>query len=293
MSGFDIIEPVSELDGDLKRYIRQQMTELQIPGVAVGMAYGDAIAVGGFGVTSIENPLSVTGDTVFQLGSITKTMTATAVMQLVDEGSVDLDRPVQDYLPDFRVADPDISKAVTVRHLMTNTGGWRETSSRRPGGGDDALSILVDRQAKLKQVTPFGTRWSYSNAAFDVLGRILEVHYGKPYEDLMQEQIWAPLGVRDACYFAHDVVLKKVLRRPRHRVIRPAGRQAVGDGTLLVARGDDDDERQGPAAVRAVPPRDPGAEQAGTEGRDERADAPPGHARRGERRPAGSPAAWA
>ena len=225
MSGFDIIEPVSELDGDLKRYIRQQMTELQIPGVAVGMAYGDAIAVGGFGITNIENPLSVTGDTVFQLGSITKTMTATAIMQLVDEGSVDLDRPVHDYLPGFRVADPDISKAVTVRHLLTHTGGWEGDFFEAAGWGDDALSILVARQAKLKQVTPFGTLWSYSNAAFYVLGRILEVHYGKPYEYLMQEQLWAPLGVRDACYFAHDVVLRRF-----------SVGHAIGSSGLQVAR---------------------------------------------------------
>jgi CubicO group peptidase (beta-lactamase class C family) len=209
MSGFDIIEPVSELDENLKRYIRQQMTELQIPGVAVGMAYGDAIAVGGFGVTSIENPLSVNGDTVFQLGSITKTITGTAIMQLVDEGSLDLDRPVQDYLPDFRVADPEISKAVTVRHLMTHTVGWEGDIFEAAGWGDDALSILVGRLAKLKQVTPFGTLWSYSNASFYVLGRILEVHYGKPYENIIQEQLFAPLGIRHACYFAHDVVLER------------------------------------------------------------------------------------
>jgi CubicO group peptidase (beta-lactamase class C family) len=207
MSAVDLTNVTAPLDPDLLDYVREQMTELQIPGVAVGVAHGDAVAVGGLGVTSIENPLSVTGDTTFQLGSITKTITGTAIMQEVERGRVDLDATVRTYLPDFAVADPDISAQVTVRHLMTHTSGWEGDIFEAAGWGDDALSTMVGRLKKLRQVTPFGTMWSYSNAAFYPLGRILEVLYGEPYETIIQRELFEPLGIEHAGYFAHDIIL--------------------------------------------------------------------------------------
>ncbi|MGX7678585.1 serine hydrolase domain-containing protein [Jatrophihabitans sp. DSM 45814] len=209
MSVVDMSEATAPLDPALVDYVHEQMTELQIPGVAVGIAHGDDVAIGGFGVTSIENPLSVNGDTVFQLGSITKTLTGTAIMREVDQGRIDLDERVRSYLPDFAVADEEISDRVTVRHLMTHTSGWEGDIFEAAGLGDDALATMVGRLRKLRQVTPFGTMWSYSNAAFYPLGRILEVLHGEPYETVMQREILAPLGIKHACYFAHDVVLQR------------------------------------------------------------------------------------
>jgi CubicO group peptidase (beta-lactamase class C family) len=209
VSVIDMAEATAPLDAELSTYVRQQMTELQIPGVAVGISHGSDVAVGGFGVTSIENPLPVTGDTVFQLGSITKTITGTAIMREVERGNVDLDATVRTYLPDFAVADAQISEQVTVRHLMTHTGGWEGDLFEAAGTGDDALATLVGRLRKLKQVTPYGTMWSYSNASFYPLGRILEVLHGEPYETVIQRELFAPLGIRHACFFAHDVVLER------------------------------------------------------------------------------------
>ncbi|HEY2673179.1 MAG TPA: serine hydrolase domain-containing protein [Rugosimonospora sp.] len=207
MSAIDRSAMTGALDPELLRYVRAQMTELQVPGVAVGIAHGDDVAVGGLGVTSIANPLSVTGDTTFQLGSITKTITATAVMQEVERGRVDLDATVRTYLPDFAVADPEISAQVTVRHLLTHTSGWEGDIFEAAGWGDDALATLVGRLRKLRQVTPFGAMWSYSNAAFYPAGRILEVLYGEPYETVIARELFEPLGITNFGYFAHDIIL--------------------------------------------------------------------------------------
>ena len=224
-SAVDMTSATGALDPELVEYVRTQMTELRIPGAAVGIAHGAAVAFGGIGVTSVENPLPVTGDTVFQLGSITKTITATAIMQAVERGHIDLDATVRTYLPDFAVADPDISERATVRHLITHTGGWEGDLFEAAGWGDDALATLVGRLAKLRQVTPFGTLWSYSNASFYPLGRILEVLYGEPYETIIQREIFEPIGIRDACFFAHDVILKRF-----------SVGHAIGSSGLQVAR---------------------------------------------------------
>jgi CubicO group peptidase (beta-lactamase class C family) len=225
VSVIDMREATASLDRELSTYIRRQMTELQIPGAAVGVAHGSDVAVGGFGVTSIENPLPVNGDTVFQLGSITKTITGTAIMREVERGTVDLDLPVRTYLPDFAVADPEVSAKVTVRHLMTHTGGWEGDIFEAAGQGDDALATLVGRLRKLNQVTPYGTMWSYSNASFYPLGRILEVLHGEPYEAIVQREIFKPLGIEHACFFAHDIVLERF-----------SVGHAIGSSGLQVAR---------------------------------------------------------
>jgi len=113
-----------------------------------------------FGVTNVDNPLPVDADTLFQVGSITKTFTATAAMRLVDEGRLDLDRPLQTDLPDLRLVDPQVAAAVTPRHLLTHTAGWVGDYFSDTGRGDDALARYVAEMAELEQLTPLGAaRW--------------------------------------------------------------------------------------------------------------------------------------
>ena len=92
-------------------------------GGSVAAARAAAVAAAASGILNIDTGVEATTDSLFQIGSITKVWTATVVMQLVEEGQVELDAPVRRYLPDFRVADGDVSAAVTVRHLLTHTSG--------------------------------------------------------------------------------------------------------------------------------------------------------------------------
>ena len=181
-----------------------EMKRLKIPGVAIGIYHNDKEYTAGFGVTSIENPLAVTSDTLFQAGSISKTFTGTILMRLVEDGKVDLDAPVRTYLPKFKLADKDVTEKVTIRHLLTHTGGWVGDYFNDFGFGDDALAKMVRDIAKLEQVTPLGEVWSYNNTGFNIAGRVVEVVTGKPFEQVAGEMILDPLGMDMTFYFPDD-----------------------------------------------------------------------------------------
>ena len=95
-----------------------------VPGASIGVEHDGAEDAAGFGATSIEHPLEVDAETLFQIGSITKTVTGTLALQLVEKGELDLDAPIRRYLPALRLADDDVAERVTMRHLLTHTGGW-------------------------------------------------------------------------------------------------------------------------------------------------------------------------
>ncbi len=100
------------------------MEELSVPGVAIGILSDGEVETTGLGVTSVENPLEVTPDTLFQIGSISKIVTATAVLRLAAQGVLDLDAPLRTTLPDLRLQDEAAARALTLTHLLTHTGGW-------------------------------------------------------------------------------------------------------------------------------------------------------------------------
>lgn len=191
-------------------FVRDRMAVLNVPGVAVGITLGDREHAAGFGVTNVDHPLPVDGDTLFQIGSTTKTYTGTAVMRLVEAGQLDLDAPVRAYLPDFRVADPATSERVTIRHLVTHTAGWFGDDFTDPGNGDDALARYVAEMADLPQVAPLGEHFSYNNAALSVAGRVIEVLTGQTYEAAVRELVLAPLGMERSFFFAHEVITEAV-----------------------------------------------------------------------------------
>src|SRR6266511_3146587 len=105
---------------ELDEKIRAGMVKYGIPGVAVAVLYRGAEYVRGYGVTNVDYPVPVDGDTVFRIGSTTKTFTGTTVMRLVEQGLLDLDAPVRTYLPDFRVADEAAAARVTLRQCLNH-----------------------------------------------------------------------------------------------------------------------------------------------------------------------------
>ncbi len=223
----------------LSEYVVQLMKENQVPGVAVGLLVDGEEYVKGFGVTSVENPLPVTPETLFQIGSTTKTVTATALMRLVEQGLVDLDAPVRRYLPDFKVADEATAAAVTVRHLITHVAGWPGDVFTDTGNGDDAVAEYVARMAELPQITPLGELWTYNNAAFVVVGRVVEAVTGKPYEAAARELVLEPLGMTNSFYFPTEVMIRRfvvghMLKEEKLVIARPWNipRSAVPAGGL-------------------------------------------------------------
>ena len=190
----------------LSNQITEDMRYFHIPGVALGILYNDNLFTSCFGVTNVEHPLPVTDDTLFQIGSITKTFTAVVAMQLVEAGQLDLDVPVQTYLPSLRLADNTVANKVTLRHIFSHTGGWAGDYFHDFGNGDDALERIVDKLVDLPQLTTLGEVWSYNNAGFYIAGRILEVISGKTYESLVKETLLDPLGMSHSFYFPGDIM---------------------------------------------------------------------------------------
>lgn len=181
------------LQTKLAKFVEETAEKFKIPGVAVGMWVDSKEVYACHGITSIENPLPIDKDTLFVLGSVTKTFTATALMRLVAEGRVSLDSPVRQYVPELKLADEQSAEKITILNLLNHTSGldWRVDIDS--GEGDDALAREVAKLAELKLIAPPGTRASYSQAGFDLIGRIIEKVTGKTYEQAVASLIFKPL----------------------------------------------------------------------------------------------------
>jgi CubicO group peptidase (beta-lactamase class C family) len=176
------------------------------PGAAFAIMQGDDVVQCTAGVANLDSETPVTADTLFHIASISKVFTATLVMQLVDEGKLDLDVPIRTYLPDFRVADPEATKRVTARHLLTHTSGIDGDHEESFGRGDDALARYVESCASLRQQFPLGATFSYCNSGFNILGRIVEVLRDKTFDGALREHLIEPLGLRRTGTLPEDLI---------------------------------------------------------------------------------------
>ena len=181
----------------IDRYVRSEMDAQRIPGLALGIVHGDRIVhVQGFGHAD-RSRRQVTPETPFLIGSVTKSFTALAIMQLSEAGRLQLDAPVQRYLPWWRVADPDASAQITVRHLLYQVSGLsKATGNAYATSRDTHDSALEDRVRALSDAEltqPVGATWQYSNANYWTLGMIVQAVSGQSYETYVQQHIFDPL----------------------------------------------------------------------------------------------------
>ena len=180
-----------------------------VPGLAIGMIVGGEEHTTTLGVTSIENPLEVTDDTLFQIGSTTKTVTATALMRLAEEGELGLDDRVQDHVPELELADPTVAKSVTIRQLLNHTAGWAGDLFVDTGNGDDSTARYVEEMKELPQLTPPGMLGVYNNAGFTLAGRIIEKITGETYEQAAGHLVIEPLGMDHSLFEPAAVMLQR------------------------------------------------------------------------------------
>ncbi|WP_327000876.1 serine hydrolase [Dactylosporangium sp. NBC_01737] len=173
----------------------------KVPGATLGILRlrpggDDELVEAAHGVLNTDTGVATTTDSVFQIGSISKVWTATVVLQLVDEGLLDLDAPVIDVLPEFRLADPEVTKQVTMRHLLTHTSGIDGDVFTDTGRGDDCLERYVALLAEQTQNHPLGVTWSYCNAGFSLAGRVIEKLTGGTWDAALRARLFGPLGLR-------------------------------------------------------------------------------------------------
>ncbi len=184
----------------------------KVPGAQLGiLRYSpdrdDELVEASYGVLNLESGTPVTTNAVFQIGSITKVWTATVVMQLVDEGLVELDTPVVEVLPELRLSDPDVMKSVTVRHLLTHTSGIDGDIFTDTGRGDDCLEKYVELLAEAGQNHPLGATWSYCNSGFSLLGRMIEKLVGTSWDQALRDRLFTPLGLTRTVTLPEEALL--------------------------------------------------------------------------------------
>jgi CubicO group peptidase (beta-lactamase class C family) len=186
--------------------VRDAMVEYGIPGTALGILMDGEEEHAVFGLANLETGEPVTPETRFQIGSVGKTYTGTAIMQAVSSGKLDLYAPVRTYLPDFELMDESVAARVTVHHLLTHTGGWWGDTFFDTGDDDAAIARLVQEVLPtLPQQSPLGMFASYNNAGISVLGRLLEVVEDMTYREVMQQYLLDPLGMDNSTFDIADV----------------------------------------------------------------------------------------
>jgi len=175
----------------IDRYVDDARAEQGSPAITLVLVrHGEIVHRGAFGE-------GATAKTPFVLGSLSKSLTAVRLMQLVEAGAVELDAPVTRYLPSFRVADAEAGGHITVRHLLNQSSGL---TRRAPMAKGDGLSLEdhVDALATAHLAYPPGERHSYSSPNYLAVGRIIEVVAGAPFSSQIAEHVFAPLGMRNS-----------------------------------------------------------------------------------------------
>ncbi|NLG74414.1 MAG: beta-lactamase family protein [Chloroflexi bacterium] len=182
--------------GAVDRFITRQIAVQRIPGLALAVTRGDQVLyVKGYGNAGSGQPVSA--QTQFYIASVSKSFTAMAVMQQVEAGKIDLDTPVQTYLPEFTLADPTAASRITVRHLLNMTSGLSENGYaelQQPQPESSAERVTSLRIART--VAPPGTEYHYFNPNYGILARVVEVVSGQSFSAYLQTHIFQPLGMQ-------------------------------------------------------------------------------------------------
>jgi CubicO group peptidase (beta-lactamase class C family) len=179
----------------IRARVSELLAEYRIPSAAIGALHEGEITEFAVGLKNLSTQELATTETIYQCGSMTKTWTALAFMQLVDERKIALDEPVLTYLPGFRVADPEVSARVTPRHLLNHTSGIEEAYGN-PGEDDDVYERMVEDIVNAPQVHPLGHTHGYSAAlGYAMLARIMEVIDGKRWDGIMKVRLFDALGL--------------------------------------------------------------------------------------------------
>ena len=213
-------------EAQLREQVAKLAEELEVPGVGVGVVIGEEDHAAFHGVTSVEDPLTIDDKTLFQNGSTGKTYTSTAILRLVERGEMELDATVRTYVPELKLKNEQVARDVTMLQLLNHTAGWDGDLFENTGEGDDALDRYVARMATIEQVTPLGSTVSYNNAALGLAGKALEHVTGKPYEDVIHELVFEPLGMNRSFYFAKEIMTYRFAQ----------GHKQKADGTIEVVR---------------------------------------------------------
>jgi len=197
-----------------------------VPGIVAGVLHIDQATgvsqrfVASTGVTNTRTGVESTNDTICQIGSITKVVTATMIMQLREEGRLELDTPISEILTDLEFADVDASD-ITIRHLLTHTSGIDGDVFTDTGRGDDCLEKYVALMKDTRSLFSPGSGWAYCNSGWVLAGRIIEVLDGRTWDASLHERISARLGLHQFLTLPEQIIS----HRSQHGHVREPGKR--------------------------------------------------------------------
>lgn len=211
-------EPTAQ---EIDELAARAMETFQTPGIAIGVVKGgELVYAKGYGVREIGRPEPVDPDTLFQIASLTKAFTTAALGILLDEGKLDWDDPVIDYLPEFRMYDPWVTREFTIRDLLTHRSGlglgagdllfWPQAKSTRED--------IIRAMRYLEPKTSFRTSYAYDNLLYSIAGDVVGAVSGVPWEDFVEQRIMQPLGMTE-CRSLPDRVEGQPNRATPHTVV--------------------------------------------------------------------------
>ncbi|HWI66185.1 MAG TPA: serine hydrolase, partial [Symbiobacteriaceae bacterium] len=212
--------PLAELDS----FVESVMAEWQVPGMALGIVQnGKVIYTRGFGDRDVSQDLPVTADTVFAIGSTTKAFTALAYQMLTEDGLLDWDRPVREYLPGFRMYDLFTTERITARDWALHRSGLARHDIPFLFNPDLNVTEFLGHLDSLKPYMEFRTQASYSSLGYVILGRLLEQATGRPWTDVVRDRILQPLEMQQTSFTIADLQ-----RAPEY-----ATQYALAEGKLI------------------------------------------------------------
>lgn len=203
--------PALQPRDDLSEGLAALVKKHRVPGALAGVYRQGKVLTAGAGIANLNTGAPMTAGLGFLTGSITKVWTCTLVMTFVDEGKIDLDRPLIEYLPHLRFADPEVTRRVTTRHLLNHSSGIDAGDYIEDfGEGPAANRQYVDVLARIGQIHPIGAYSSYCNAGWVLAGHLLEFLTGSSWHRLLTERVIKPLGATRTFTDAEDGVLHGV-----------------------------------------------------------------------------------
>ena len=212
-------EPSKQMLQDFEQYVQKTMKEWDIPGMAIGVVQGDKVVYAkGFGVKTLGGKDPINLDTIFQIGSVTKSFTAALIAQLVDEGKFKWDDKVSNYLPDFMLYDPWVTREFEVVDLMAQRSGLPSHA------GDTLFKLGYDRAYithVLRYIQPassFRSQYAYVNVLFLSVADLIKNVTGKSSEQNMAERIFKPLGMNDSSMDMQSFIAAKNVASPHVKV---------------------------------------------------------------------------
>jgi CubicO group peptidase (beta-lactamase class C family) len=198
-------KPLEKLTPQIDALIQKRLASAPVPGLSVGIARGGELAwYGAYGAAELKSGRKPDAQTISRVASITKTFTATAIMQLRDASLLTLDDPVVLHLPEFAVVNARAGalEAVTIRRMLTHYSGLSTEHPDLDWDTPDFPSMrhILDNLDKVEVVIPQDSAWKYSNLAFSLLGEVISRLSGKPYMDYVRSEVIGPLGLQNTVF---------------------------------------------------------------------------------------------